>query len=88
MSLYFIIKTMARFIELKEWPRDWKRIVRIENIRHAKEEVWLYEGKEYKKYLLILDPQEDNFYINEEEYKKLTDVILPHNKRTNIKKDG
>lgn len=78
---------MPRFIELKEWPRDWKHIVRIENIRHTKEEVWWYEGKEYKKYLLILNPDDDNFYINEEEYKKLTNFILPHNKRVNIKKD-
>ena len=78
---------MPRFIELKEWPRDWKRIVRIENIRHAKEEKWLHEGKEYKKYLLILNPEDDNFYIDEDEYKKLTNFILLHNKRTNIKKD-
>ena len=78
---------MARFIELKEWVTDVKHIVRIENIRHTQEEILEFNGKEFRKYLLKLNPDEDNFWINEEEYKKLTDVILPHNKRTNIKKD-
>lgn len=70
---------MSRFFEIKEIGIGNRHIIRIDNIQHIKEDSWYSNGEKYQKFLLIFNNTNDNFCIDEENYKKLAKFILSRN---------